>query len=442
MLLRPVILLCTIILACCFSGCSEKSDPKIGSKVYVGKTGDTYRIFKDGEPLYIKGAAGEATQMELLRDIGGNTIRFYDTLQLQSNLDSAMKHGLSVIVDIPLPRYNEKYNVYASERIKNDIYKEVEFLVLKYKDHPALLYWMLGNEVLYPDSYFNSSAEEFISFYNSLIDLIHEIDSDHPVSTAVSSVSKKRIIKIATHSSELDFLSINIFGNLKRMQKELDKIKLIWNGPYLISEWGDEGPWEVKTTKWGSPIEPTSEKKAERIAERYTEQIKQLGDRCMGNLVFYWGRKHERTHTWFSLFDEKGRKSQMVYHLNDLFEQRETVSGEAPKIGYMLIDGKGAEENMVLKPGALLNAAIYYEADDCDRIEISWEILPEAWDHVRYDKEDKPDDLNHLITASYDNQAVIKTPDREGPYRLFCYVTHENGSFSSANTPFFVIKDN
>jgi hypothetical protein len=36
-------------------------------------------------------------------------------------------------------------------------------------------------------------------------------------------------------------------------------------------------------------------------------------------------------------------------------------------------------------------------------------------------------------------KASFITPDKEGPYRIFAYIFHENGYFASTNTPFYVL---
>src|SRR5699024_10983708 len=102
----------------------------------------------------------------------------------------------------------------------------------------------------------------FIEFFNQLLNRIHQIDPNHPVSTSIASIEKKKIFNLVRKSPELDFISINIFGQIHEMESELNKLRLIWNGPFLISEWGVEGPWANRKTFWNATIEFNDTQKA------------------------------------------------------------------------------------------------------------------------------------------------------------------------------------
>ena len=153
--------------------CSSTSEDAVTKKVAIQKTTKGYQIFRNGEPFYIKGASGNSRLFEL-KAAGGNTIRFYDTLDLEKKLTLADSLELAVVVDIPLQIKN--FTV-----IDKNATAWVGKFVNKYKDHPSLLFWMLGNEVYYP-KFFSSDV---VTSFNAIVDHIHTLDPNHPVSTAV-----------------------------------------------------------------------------------------------------------------------------------------------------------------------------------------------------------------------------------------------------------------
>lgn len=403
--------------------------------VHLQKTGDGFQLLRKGKPFKIQGASGNSN-LEELSKIGGNTIRVYDTLNLSVVLNQAHRNGLAVIVDIPIPRYHKKYNVYQSETHNTQLKKEVRFLVRKYGSHPALLMWNLGNEVEYPLVFFKNS---FIETFNDLIDIIHKEDPNHPVSTTIPSVTKKQIISIYYHSPNIDLLSYNIFGNLKNLNSDLTKISYAFGKrPYYISEWGHDGPWEHSYTSWSAPIEPTSTKKAEQLKTRHKTLIQNMDNNCLGSLVFYWGEKHERTHTWFSLFIEKYGKSELVEEIKHLW--KESYSN-TPSIGleYMLVDEKGAQSNLIFAPNQVKEAKIKFSHAQHDSVRISWEVYPEAWQYKANDKEKKPGPIIGSIINTTGEEATFVTPTEEGPYRIFAYIFDNEGNFATTNTPFYVL---
>ncbi|MBL7472770.1 glycoside hydrolase family 2 TIM barrel-domain containing protein [Robertkochia sediminum] len=427
----------TLLATVLFFLLRKRYQPEVRGKVYIERSDQGFQLIRNGAPFKIKGASGSLTYLDRLKASGGNTIRFYDTLNLKRKLDSAQKHGIAVIADIPLPSYNKDYNPYATPAQREHIDNLVRNFVTQYKDHPALLMWVLGNEINYPNI---GSGGGFTKYYNDLIQIVKQTDPDHPVTTAISQAGRHLILNLY-YRSDLDLIAINSFGGVKEMEKDLKQIELLWDGPYLISEWNDEGPWSKEVTKWGAPLEPTSSKKAERLAEVYKNNISPLEDRCLGSLIFYWGYKHERTHTWFSLFSEEGESTPSVYALEQIFREDTSITYEGPQLDFLMLNRYGPQESMLLNAGQENIADVFYNAPDCDSISISWEILPEIWTRNPHSKrkEEKPIALNHLILESKENMVRFKTPEKEGPYRIFTYIKDHKGNIATANFPFYVI---
>ncbi|HUH45681.1 MAG TPA: hypothetical protein VLZ54_00905, partial [Arenibacter sp.] len=144
--------------------------------VYVSKDENGYTLYRNGTPFRIQGASGN-NYLNTLADIGANTIRIYDSIS-EALLDRAHQNNLAVIIDIPLPKYTRDYNYYENGKNTLQLKDSIKTLVNKYKDHPALLFWNLGNELDYPLVLRKNS---FINTFNELIDMIHVEDPDHPV---------------------------------------------------------------------------------------------------------------------------------------------------------------------------------------------------------------------------------------------------------------------
>ena len=395
--------------------------------VHIKNEGASFQLYRNGQPFYIKGAGG-ISHFEELANTGGNTIRVYDTLNLAEVLDEAEKNGLAVIVDIPLPKYIEQFPAYDDKKKNDERKAKVKELVQKFRDHPALLIWNLGNELNYPPEIFPNN---FIDTFNELIEIIHTEDPDHLVSTTVIEI--KKIIAITLHSPKLDLLGYNIFGKIKNIRSNvfLNSVLPI-SFPYYISEWGSDGHWETSTTNWGAKIEPTSTKKIEQLRDRYVNHILKTGDNCLGSLVFYWGQQYECTYTWFNLFTENGKKSEMVSTLNNLWKG---LDNENHDIGleYMLVDGLGAPSSIILSPNALTKAELKLKKIHNDSLRISWELYPD------YCNWKEPEKIANAIVSKNGLTVIFETPKEEGPYRIYAYLEDQDGYVAICNTPFYVL---
>lgn len=404
--------------------------------VYIQKTSNGYEIIRNGKPFYIKGAAGYSHFKELA-EAGGNTIRVYDTINIAHILDVAYANNLAVIVDIPIPPYNKKYNLYLNKDHNRLLKHKVKKFVQKYKDHPSVLMWNLGNELLYPITF---KKNTFINTFNELIDLIHFEDPNHPVSTVVSNVGRKQVSSVWFHSPKLDAIGFNTFGPVKVIHKHINFISFIFGKkPYYVSEYGPDGWWEARQTAWRTPIEPTSTKKAEQTETRHQIISGNDDSPLLGSLFFIWGSKFETTHTWFSLFKED-YKAETIKVLENLWKNS-SAKPDLIGLDYMLVDKKGAADNIIFAPNELKNAELIFTDTETDSLKIVWEIYSGFLNIPEGEIKSISDKSIDTFVGLENHKATFITPAIEGPYRIFAYVYDKDGYFATTNTPFYVLKN-
>ena len=430
--LYKISLLSVIILG--IAGCSPKKTESNRS-VYIEFKNGHYRIIKNGLPFVVKGAAG-SSDLSTLKQVGGNTIRTWDTVGIGNILKEAAKNKLSVIVGLYMPdnqNMNEFYN--NSSAVKAQ-FKAYVSLVNRYKNSPALLCWCLGNELPFP---LKPSYNGFYDAFNSLVDMIHKVDPNHPVTTTMINFQPKNIFNIR-HRTDVDFISINTFGELQNLNASLEKYKFLWDGPFLITEWGIDGPWlEHKQTAWRAYIEETSTKKAEQYIANYKGHMPVNNPRFLGSLVFYWGQKQETTSTWFSLFDGQGNRSEAVIAMQYLWTAKK-ADIVTPRINFMLLNEKGARDNIFLKPGSKANARLMLNDADSLKYDYEWQVQPEDWYKVNNKNNTKPlKPIGTVQTGIGKYGITFIAPRKEGAYRLYVYVRRSNKTYATCNTPFYVL---
>ncbi|NEU08299.1 hypothetical protein GZH53_08255 [Flavihumibacter sp. R14] len=417
-----------------FAACNKSQSKNLNAKVFVKEINGRFELYRNGKSFEIKGAAGH-TNLAKLNATGGNTIRTYDTLNLQSVLDEAAKNNLAVMVGLPLPESRYSDYVYNNPAVAKKQFHEIKRLVNRYKNHPALLIWCVGNELDFSP---NPKLFNFYSEFNKIVDMIHRDDPDHPVTTTMTNFYPKNLLSLSLFT-DIDILSTNLFISLEGMNTELEKVSWFWKGPFIISEWGIDGPWYSAKTAWGARIEETSQKKAARYLSMY-RFMPLDNQRFLGSFVFYWGSKQETTHTWFSMFDDKGHQSEAVGVMEQNWTGKNTQP-QTPDLDYMLINSKGAMENIILKPGEIANATLNITSPDSTAFTV-WEIFPEDWFVIDKKWNDKKlrSVKDALLSSGY-QQAKFKAPAKDGPYRLFATVYNRSGGFSTCNTPFYVVSN-
>jgi hypothetical protein len=434
--LMYLVIITTFITSISFLGCKNGSKEVQSRKVFINFENGKYAVYREGKPFIIKGASG-FTNLEKLKEAGGNTIRTWDTTNLSIILDEAKINNLGVVVGLPMPENNDMQVFYNQPELAAEQLKDYSALVKKYKDHPAILFWCVGNELPFPNkpNYLN-----FYKTFNAIVDMIHLEDPDHPVTTTVLNLQEKNIINISLRT-DIDFISFNIFGAIRNLEPELKALEWIWKGPFLITEWGIDGPWDIyQQTAWAAYIENTSTKKSELLLERYQQFMPVTEPRFLGSLVFYWGQKQETTKTWFSLFDEQGRATEAVDVMQYIWTSK-WPDHKAPQLKYMLLEEKGAKDNILLSPNVTVSAKVLLDQVDTTGLSYTWEIQPEDWFKINgANSTKKVKSIENLINNQGQSTTSFRTPDKEGPYRLFVSVKDQFGKFATSNTPFYVLE--
>lgn len=433
LLVMPLVVLTT--------GCSKERTPSLGRGVFVVETDSGYHLLRNGKIFRVKGASvgsGGDVHWETLRKSGGNTIRLYDTVNLQSHLDRAAALGLAVAVDIPLPEHHKYHDLYTDSTWLADTRRKIERLVRRHKEHPALLFWTLGNEVVPRITESNRAMDS----YNDLARTVKETDPSHPLTTTMH-FSNREILNARINCPYFDFLSINAFGSIREFKKRKNRMRFFWNGPYMLTEWGINGPWEADVfTDWGAPIEQTSTKKAEQYLELYQILHAENDGRILGDFLFYWGQKEESTPTWYSVLLPGKKATQIAVDISKLWSEKPTQY-TGPRIDYLLLEGKGGPSSIVLEPGKEVQAALQIAPPIAENLACSWEIRPEHWyragSHDPASKQEMPVVPTDFRIAGL-GEVSFKAPMEPGPYRLYVYLSDPQGFAATTNIPFFILE--
>jgi len=157
-------------------------------------------------------------------------------------LDYAHRHGIGVVMPFFLPANGD----YEDRALLDGLLQEAALKIERFKDHPALRMWGVGNEVLtdMPPSVRNAAA--FLLFRLEIADLFHTLDPHHPVifreaeDTFVPDI--KALLELSGRSRPWLVYGTNVYS------QELERILSGWPSrgldvPLVVSEFGAEPDW-------------------------------------------------------------------------------------------------------------------------------------------------------------------------------------------------------
>ena len=404
---------------------------EVPAKVEIENLDGKFRLLVNKEPFHIKGAGLEFGNIPSLAKHNANSFRTWRTENGKKTakevLDEAFEHGLMVNMGLDLGKERHGFD-YDDENAVNAQLERIRKEVLALKDHPSLLIWGIGSELNL--EYSNTKVWDAV---NEISKMIHELDPNHLTSTALAGINQKDVNHIKEKCKDLDILSIQMYGDLPNLPGLIKEYG--WAGPYMVTEWGATGHWEVPTTKWGAPIEEHSTLKAANYLKRYNKGIQVDTLQCLGSYVFLWGNKQERTPTWYGIFLENGQETESVDVMHYIWNG-EWPDNRTPKIVSFTLDGKTAYDNVILQSGESYEAVIEIFDFENDTIGYTWEVLYESTaTTIGGDKEERPSRVEGIIELQENGSVTIKAAAK-GAYRLFVYADDGNNHSATANIPF------
>lgn len=149
--------------------------------VELQRTPQGWELLRDGKPYFIRGAGGQGSLRELAA-AGANSVRTWGADDIGPLLDEAHALGLTVTVGIWLghERHGFDYSDQAQLQQQMDHARDA---VLRYKDHPAVLLWGIGNEM---EGFESGDDPAIWSVVNDIAEMVKTLDPAHPTMMAPS----------------------------------------------------------------------------------------------------------------------------------------------------------------------------------------------------------------------------------------------------------------
>lgn len=275
------------------------------SVVVINGTQGNWQMLVDGSPYTIQGldfgpdvAAADAYMADVAA-MGANTVRTWGTgAQTGTLLDAAAAHGVKVMMGHWLQQHID----YADDGpYKSRSIREITRRVKDYRDHPAVLCWNVGNEViLFLSDYFSGQELEdnrvaYAQFVGTLADEIHAVDPNHPVTTTVAWTGAWDYLE--AHAQSLDFYSVNAYGGIAWVSDGWDAGS--YTKPYSVTEYGPLGEWEVDDDTNGVPTEPADLEKRDGYTFAWSEITGHTGV-ALGGFAFIYGEMEDFGGIWFN----------------------------------------------------------------------------------------------------------------------------------------------
>lgn len=286
----------------------------------VGGEGD-WDLEVDGRPFTVRGFTWGPSfsaadhYMGPLAAMNANTVRTWgtgaDTVQL---LDAAAAHDIRVVMGFwLLPGggpgsggcVDYRTDAQYKQTTKTDILRWVE----QYKDHPGVLMWNIGNEAILglQNCYSGTDLEEirhaYAAFVNEVSVAVHAVDPNHPTTNTDAWAGAWPYLRDS--APDLDLLAINAYG-------DVCNIRASWEAggygkPYLLTEGGAAGEWEVPDDANGVPDEPDDLEKGAAYVSSWRCIMEHEGV-GLGATFFHYGTEGDFGGVWFNVLPGDNRR--------------------------------------------------------------------------------------------------------------------------------------
>lgn len=385
-----------------------------------------YEIVLNDRPHYIKGVGvGQAfgkkgeNYLAMAKEMGANTVRTWGTDQGDKRyLDEAYRQGLVVNAGIWLNHVAQdgKFSYLRDTEYLKKKEEETLDYVRAFKDHPAVLMWNIGNEAIY----FTKSKEEKIAlakYLEILIQKVKILDPNHPVTYA--SVNTNDLPYLKEHVPSLDVLGMNVYGSVIAAESRWKTLG--FDIPYMITEFGPTGPWDMPKDPNGKVQEATDYVKATQYRNLWNT-IRERRGKNVGGFAFHLGETTQESLTYWNLNDY-GLKKESFRMMQKLYNAIVVEENHSPRI-----DPITGLPNTA-KPEAAMSVAVKATDPEGDPLTYFYTASTVTENIMEYY-------VNQEVPLKVEGKGAAVTiyaPKEPGLYRIYAFVRddHENSSVRS-----------
>ncbi|MFF8726598.1 discoidin domain-containing protein [Streptomyces sp. NPDC015171] len=400
-----------------------------GSVVKVTGSQGNWQLTVDGQPYQVKGLTwGPSTAdadryLPDLRSMGVNTIRTWGTDATSKALfDSAAAHGIKVVAGFWLqpgggPGSGGCVNYVTDTPYKNQMLDEFPRWVQTYKDNPGVLMWDVGNESVlglqncYSGAELERQRDAYTTFVDDVAKKIHSIDPNHPVTSTDAWVGAWPYFK--KNAPDLDLYAVNSYNAVCDVKSAWEQGG--YTKPYIVTETGPAGEWEVPDDANGVPLEPADRAKADGYTRAWGCITGHKGV-ALGATMFHYGTEYDFGGIWFNLLPA-GEKRLSYYAVKRAYGGDTSRDNTPPVITDLAVEGDPGK----VQAGRDLTLAV--KATDPDGDPLTYEVL----DNSMYIDQGK--DLTTLpFTDLGGGRLKVTAPDRPGVWKMYVKVKDGHGN--------------
>lgn len=311
---RPFSIVYALIAAfagCCAAHADAPATNGHASVVKLVQTTQGFQLLYNGKPYFIKGAGGTGSK-ELLKQCGGNSFRTWGAGDLDKQFSEAERLGLTVTAGMWLGHKGDGFDYHNAAQVAKQL-DDCKQVIARYKDAPPLLIWAIGNEME------TGQPDDDPAVWQAVEDIARaakQIDPNHPTMTVVAEIGGTKVAMINKYCPDIDIIGINSYGGAPSLGDRYPAKGGV--KPYVLTEFGTLGTWEMGANAWGVQTEMTTTDKASWYRKAYDGAV--AGHPlCLGSYVFNWGDMLDPTETWYSLMGPNGTHTTVVDTLTQIW---------------------------------------------------------------------------------------------------------------------------
>ena len=183
--------------------------------------------------------------------------------------------------------------------------------------------------------------------------------------TVTADIGGKRVESVQRFCPSIDIHGINSYGGAASLPERYRKAG--GRKPYVVTEYGPPGTWEVGRNAWGAVEEWSSTRKAGFYRDTYTRLAADSAG-CLGSYAFTWGAKQEATATWYGMLLPDGSRLAAVDAMAELWSGR-APANRCPVIDSLALAGPGEVE-----PGATVRVKLAANDPEGDPLAVEWTL--------------------------------------------------------------------